>query len=230
MIVRGKGVVRDHDDRGAVRVERLKALEQATGVLGVQSAGGLVGQDQRRVGHDGASRGDALLLAARHLVRELVEHLRNSQACGDLLHASRHVAGGRVVDREGQRDVLARGEGVEQVGVLEDKAQALTAKLRELVGAQGRDVLAVNVDVARGGSVDRGDAVEQRGLARAGRAHDGKVLACGNVKGHAVEGARDVGAAAVELLDVLARKDRFCVSWCHYGSSRVWPLVHDHTR
>ena len=151
----GKGVVRDHDDRGAICVEGLEALEQAAGVLGVERSGGLVGEHQRRVGHNGARRRHALLLATGHLVRELVEHLCDAQALGDLLHATRHLAGRGVVDREGQCDVLARSQGVEQVGVLEDKAQTLATKLRKLMRTQGRDVLTVHENVARGGAVDR---------------------------------------------------------------------------
>ena len=50
----------------------VKADITSTLEAGVEIAGGLVGQDQRRIGHNGTSHGDPLLLAAGHLARKVV--------------------------------------------------------------------------------------------------------------------------------------------------------------
>ena len=63
-------VVRHHDDRLAVvAVERLQQVENLVARLAIEIARGLVAQQQRRVGDDGAGDADALLLAARELPR-----------------------------------------------------------------------------------------------------------------------------------------------------------------
>lgn len=72
--------------------------------------------------------------AAGELVGILVEHVRDVEAAGHLLHAGERLAGGDAGDGERQGDVLASGEGVEQVRVLEDEAKLLAAKARELAG------------------------------------------------------------------------------------------------
>ena len=70
----GVRVVRHHDD-GLLElpVEPLEQVEDLVGRLAVEVAGGLVGEQQRRVGDDRARDRDALLLAARELARVVVE-------------------------------------------------------------------------------------------------------------------------------------------------------------
>src|ERR687885_589567 len=60
----GLRVVRDHDD-GLVEavVHLLKHVQDDGGVLGVEVAGRLVREDERRARDDGARQGHALLLA-----------------------------------------------------------------------------------------------------------------------------------------------------------------------
>src|ERR1700694_2240282 len=63
-------IVRHHDDGLAVlAVERLKQVENSVAGLAIEVAGGLVAQEQRRIGHNRARDADALLLAARELPR-----------------------------------------------------------------------------------------------------------------------------------------------------------------
>lgn len=66
-----RGVVGDDQDRAAPPVEVLQDAQDAASGLQVQRAGGLVAQQQRGVLGDGAGDGDALLLAARQLRREV---------------------------------------------------------------------------------------------------------------------------------------------------------------
>ena len=61
-------VVGDDDDGAALPVELFEEGEDFLAGAGIQGAGGFVGQDDRRVGDDGAGDGDALPLTAGKLV------------------------------------------------------------------------------------------------------------------------------------------------------------------
>ena len=65
---REPGVVRDHDDGGAGLVEFVQQSHDARAGHGVQVAGGLVGEEQRRVADHGAGDRDPLALTAGELV------------------------------------------------------------------------------------------------------------------------------------------------------------------
>ena len=63
-------IVRHHDDRLAdFAVETLEQLQDLLGRRAIEVAGGLVGDDQRRIADQRAGDRDALLLAAGELVR-----------------------------------------------------------------------------------------------------------------------------------------------------------------
>ena len=65
-------VVGDHDHRPFGGSEAGEDLEHMGGVGRIEGAGGLVGQDHERLGHDGPGQGHALLLASRHLDRPVI--------------------------------------------------------------------------------------------------------------------------------------------------------------
>ena len=196
--------MRDHENGCLIlAVHGLDALEQQAGVLGIERAGGLIGQDDGRVGHQGAGRGHALLLAAGHLIRILVEHPGDIQTLRDLLHPGKRLLGGDAGDGERQGDVLAGRQRIEQVGVLENEAQLLATETCELGMLHARDVGAVDDHVAARHGIDGGHAVEQGGLAGSRGAHDAHELALVNREGHIGQRSRHVVAAAVHLLDVI---------------------------
>ena len=92
-------------------------------VLRVEVAGRLVGDEDGRVGDDGARDGDALLLAAGELPRVVVHAVVEAD---DVAAPSRRARAARFFEslREQQRqlDVLERGEHRDQVVHLEDEA------------------------------------------------------------------------------------------------------------
>lgn len=103
-------------------------------------------------------------------------------------------------EHEGQIDVVAQGKGIQQVELLEDKAQMLAAEGRKLLFRHGVQVASAKEHLTSGGLVEPGENVEQRRLARAGFAHDGDKLAFAygemdigqRMDGRAAE-ARDIG-------------------------------------
>src|SRR5699024_6624830 len=108
-------------------------------------------------------------------------------------------------------DVLARGQVREQVAVLEHEADAVPALGGERTVVERAELPVTEQDLPRGGLVQAGQAVQERGLARAGGAHDrGESLwgdgdaetvqstdrpAAGAVLAHEVDGADGPGGA-----------------------------------
>ena len=91
----------------------------------------------------------------------------------------------------------------QQVERLEDEADALAADAGQLAVGQRPEVDVAEEHVAGGQRVEPGEAVHQRALAGAGRAHDGGEAAGREADGDVVEGEDLVAAAAVDLGGVL---------------------------
>ncbi len=198
--------------------------------LGVERTGGLVEDEDARVGEDGAGDGEALALAAGELDAALADDgvVPLGEALGELVDAG-DAAGfhellfGRV--GAGEEDVLADG-AVEEEGLLQDDAELLAVAGE----ADGGEVDAVDEDLAAGRGVEGADERDDGGLAGAGGAdqsgdgagfgleadavEDGLVGLVGEgdvVEGDvAVDGAEDVGAAWARSLLRTRRGSRWC--------------------
>ena len=112
------------------------------------------------VGHDGASRRHSLLLPAGKLVGELLKTALNAQQDGGLLHLPFYISGVVAPDRKRQRNILKSGQGVQQVAVLEDKAQLFPPERGELLWPQGSHLAAVDNNTAAGGAVNGSDTAQ----------------------------------------------------------------------
>ena len=166
--------------------------------LGVELAGGLVGeQEPRPVGERPRDR-DPLLLAARQLVRPVARPLGEARRApaAPPPGASRSA---RVRADEPQRDldVLGRGQDRDQAERLEDERDRAPADLRRLVLAQARDLRPVDDDGAGRRLVEAAEEVEQRRLARARSAAHGEQLPAGDVDVDAAQRVDDRAAALV---------------------------------
>ena len=180
--------------------------------MAVQRAGGLVGQQQLGVIDDGPGAGTPLLLASGHMVGVLIQDVPDIQLLGHLPDAGLHLTGGRSIDGQRQGDILGDGQGIQQIEVLEDKAQVFPTEPGQGFGPQLRHVRPVLIDVAGADGVNGGDAVEQGGLAGAGGSHDPQELPFRDGKADVLDGLRDISPVAVVFLDVLQLQDRLHVS------------------
>jgi hypothetical protein len=202
-IVGEHGVVGDEDEGGAFdAVEFEQKLENVSAVGGVEVAGGLVGEHDGRVQDEGAGEGDALLLAAGELDGVMIHAVTEADAGEELAGAREAIAGGVEFVRE--EDVFERGERGDELIGLEDEADGLAADLGELVLGEIADCGPVEMDVAGGGRVKAGEEAQERGLAAAGRAHDGDELAPGDGEVEALEdvyGARAVANRLAQSVD-----------------------------
>ena len=160
----------------ALSVELLKHPDDLAASVGVQSAGGLVGEDDRRVAHQSTGNGHTLLLAAGELVGQVFELIPQTHL---FQHFLRHpVAFGAGDIRVNQRHlhVLHQVEAGQKVILLEDETQHLVAHICQLVSVHLAHVPAVEPVGAVGGDVQTADDVHAGGLARTGLAHDGHEL------------------------------------------------------
>ncbi len=95
-------------------------LEDAPAGRAVEVAGGLVGEEQRRPGREGAGERHPLLLAARELRRVVVAALGEADLGQQIVGAPAGAALAGELER--QQHVLARGQVAEQLERLEDEA------------------------------------------------------------------------------------------------------------
>ena len=87
---------------------------------GVEVAGGLVGEDDRRLAGQGAGHGHALLLAAGELARAVAQPVAEADGGHDLVEPGLVRLG--AGQRQRQDDVLLGAERGDQVEGLEDEA------------------------------------------------------------------------------------------------------------
>ena len=167
------------------RVEGAQQFHDLVAALGVEVAGGLVGQQHGGLGDDGPGDGHALLLAAGELGRACGAPSRRGPP------AARRPARGRVRARlrlaaieQRQLDVLQRRGARQQVEALEHEAQVAAAQQRALVARQRLDTGAPRNRYSPGaGRVQAAQDVHRRGLARAAGPHDGDELPGADVQG-----------------------------------------------
>ena len=176
-----------HEDGLPARVHAFQGPEEALGGARVEGARRLVGEKDRGAGDERAGHGGALLLSAGELVGVLVHELLDAQGPDQGREPALHLLGRHVRQHEGQEDVVPHGEGIQQVEVLEDEPQVLATKRRQVPLTGAREVLTLQEHLPRGGLVEGGQDVEQRGLARAALPHDGNELAPPHREGHVAE-------------------------------------------
>ena len=156
--------MRDDNHGHAVGGELAHDLEYLAHDLGVERGGRLVEQHDLRIHAQGAGDGHALLLATGQAthggMRELFEpHARQ------VLHRDLFGLGlAHLFERDGrERAVVEHVHVVEQVEALEHHADVLAEFID--VAALGREVLAVEPDVARVRGLEQVEATQQRRLA-----------------------------------------------------------------
>src|SRR5215203_1151383 len=197
----GNRVVGDHHHRLAELVDRLaQQLEDVGAGLGVEVAGGLIGEDHGRFADQGAGDRDPLLLAAGELRGAVGAPVLEADGADELVDPL--LVGIAAGDRERQHQVLLGGEDRQQVEELEDEAELVAAQLGQLAVVEAGDVDSIEFDLARGRLVEPGEDVHQGRLAGARGAHDrGEAVAleAGADAGQGVDRGVTLAVAAVEV-------------------------------
>ena len=176
--------------RGLTRGDPDQLLLHHHSGLGIERAERLVHQQHLRLDRIGAGDGDALLHAARKLVRVIVLRPRHS-------HEREIIPGQLVAPRarhslafEPECDVLAHGLPGEERELLEHHSPIGTGTIHAAT-ADPHD--------PRGRQFEPGRHAQQRRLSATGRTDDGEKLLIGDLEAHVREG-RERGAAARENL------------------------------
>ena len=202
----GLGVVRDHHDRLVELVDGVAQQPQHLGArLGVEVAGGLVGEHDRRARDERARDRDALLLAARQLggtVLAPVGQARPSRSAG------------RPTAWSMSRPAIVSGSVMFSSAVRTGsrlkawKMKPIFSRRRSVRRLSSSVVISTAVDRhrARRRAVEPGQAVHQGRLAGPGGPHDRGVLAAHEADRDAVERVHGGLALAEVLVQVRARR------------------------
>src|SRR4051794_39104217 len=138
-------VVGSDEDRGADAIDPVQELHDSHARVRIEVPGGLVGDEYRRLGNEGAGDGDPLLLPARELVRVCAHLLPQAHELEDLgyLRPDGPPLLARYLHRVG--DVLGGGLVRQELEVLEDTPY-VPAVLGNVPAWDGRELHAVDAD------------------------------------------------------------------------------------
>src|SRR5829696_4990036 len=154
--------------------------------LRVEGGGHFVEEHDVRLHHQSARDRDALLLAARELVRVLARLRVEADAREQLVRALLGLRTWHLLDPpRGEREVVDHAQVREEVELLEDDPDPLPD--RRDVGAAAGDLEALEVDAAGLDRLEQVDAAQERRLPAAARADDHADLARGDAEIDPVE-------------------------------------------
>ena len=168
-------------------------LHRIVGFGGAHAGGRLIEAEQLRLGGERDADLEVALLAVREVGGELVGLVEQTHRLQHGLGLVDEIAVVAVVLEHapavpprlgGNAHVLKRGGVGQDVG---DLVRAGDALLRDAVGRQAGDILAIEDDAAGGRAQHTGQAIEERALAGAIRADDGADLAALDLEVDVVE-------------------------------------------
>ena len=195
-------VVGDHDDQ-AVFGHFFEQVHDLDGSLGVQRAGGLVGQKDLGVVDQGAGYGHALHLAAGHLVGALVGLLPQTYLFQGVQRHLLAPVRGNTANGQRQLDVLQDRLMGNQVVGLKDEADRVVAVGVPVAVLVFFGRYAVDDQVAAVIAVQSADDIEEGGLARAAGTQDRDEFVVAQVERDVVQGDLLVASGIVFLLYIL---------------------------
>src|SRR4051794_19021618 len=194
-------LVGDEDDGPSTVVQVVEDAHDVGAGPGVEISGRLVGEYQGRCGDQGAGHGDPLLLATRELVGFVAFPVGQADQVERCTGAGPPVGRLHPGVRQRKFHIGQCGGTRNQVERLEDEPDPAVADQGQAAVVEAAHVHAVQQVPPGGGYVEAAEDVHQRGLARAGRTHDGDVVA--TLDGQADAAQRPDGgfALAVRLGD-----------------------------
>ena len=184
----------DHDRHTLFPAGILQELQDLLARHVVERARRLVAQKELGVLRQRAGDRHALLLAAGELTGEVVRTLGKANLIQNRRRVERILA-----DLRGKLHVFKCREVAHQIVELKDKADVVAAIGRELAGVEAAHARAVDRDVAARAGIHTAEHVQNRRLARAGRADDDTELSLFDRKADMIHRADLHLAAAVNL-------------------------------
>jgi hypothetical protein len=138
-----------------------------------------------------------LLFATGEFRRAVLQSVLQSHAAQQFARATLGLGDIEPCDAGGEGDIFQRVKFREEVVGLKDVADVREAELREFTIGQRGKALAAELDFAVVGAIQSAEQVQQRALARAGRAAQRDELAGFHGEVHAAQDFHEAGADAV---------------------------------
>src|SRR6266542_1075675 len=194
-------VMGDQDQAGSVMGGRVQHVDDEVAGLGVQRAGGLVGEQHLRLAHQCSGDGYPLLLATGEPGRTLLGQVGYAHPFQRRHHPRPALAPGQpaLPVHQGHRHVLRRGQVFEQEEALEHKAELGAAQRRGPAFGQPGDVPPAEGVPAAVRAVEQADQAQQRALAGARATQDGHALSTVDGQVHAFENTPRLALAGERL-------------------------------
>lgn len=175
---RQRRVMGDQHQRGTgIGAQRKQQFDDARAGAGIQIAGRLIGEQDTWGRREGARERHPLLFAAGELARivagALMQANSGERRIGALLSRAQALTG----QLQRQQHILARGQGWQQLKILEHKAYPTLAQGGATVLIEPAERLTAQPDLAAARAVESGEQPEQGGFARPRRAQNRHRLA-----------------------------------------------------
>ncbi len=161
----GRIVGGDEKGGSVLAVEPAQQFDQGFAGDGIEVGRGLVGQHDVRPG--GERPRHPLLLPARELTGPARPQAGEIDLRQPVIGLAQRLPTPRALELERIGDILPGGEDSHQVVGLENETDVVQAESGPLIGREARQGLPRHQHLPPGGQLQRPDAVEQRGLARA---------------------------------------------------------------
>ena len=134
----------EHDGAAALAIEGLQQFDDPLAGRAVEVAGGLVGEENAGLVHEGAGQRHALLLAARKLLRKMVRAIAQPHTGKQVAGAAGGLLGGhRTGELERHLHVFERGQRGNQLEALEHEADLFATQLSATIFVETSEFFAV---------------------------------------------------------------------------------------
>src|ERR1700694_2961763 len=224
-------VVGRHQHRGAASIDLQEQLNDLPRGGRVQVSRGLIGEKNPRVMDEGPGDRDALLLAARKLVRVLVLFAFQPHDAQHFLDLRLEMAQGAFGHAQREGHVLENGQVGQQLEILKDHPD-LPPEVRQMTPFEAAQILALDMNSAGCRLLFADQEADQRRLAGAAGTNEEDEVLPRNFKGDIAQRDRAVGIGLLHALQADLRNSRdyrghACLCWqqhrpCRLGRDCCW--------
>lgn len=188
---------------GLVSVELEEQVRDGLGGGGVETAGGLITEQQSRAVDQGSRNGHSLSLAAREFCRSMLEAMRQTYSLQQVL-----TPGGGVIVTNGkrhgrQKDILEHRILGQKMRILKNEADRRVAKSSQLTLVQARGVDSMDVDRSRRCGIEGAHDMQESALARSRRTGENEGFIGPKIEGGSLQDFYEGGAERETLVNVL---------------------------
>ena len=176
----------DHDGAALLAVNRLQKVDDLLAGVRVEITGGLIREEERGIGDEGASDSHALLLSARQLRGAMVQAIAKPDHAESLRRSPTTARGCFARENERKRHVFPGGHRGHEVKLLKDDADHCAPKFSLLRPIQRAQIPVAYADVSTRRAVHRRQQVQKGRFARPARSDHRDELPIGHIE-------RDIG-------------------------------------